>query len=195
MEKTLLNGHDGFRADHAGGSGWTQLKVARLIAGFGRYKIAVAPGAAGQTAVAIDQGDCGSAGAGSSTSHACSCQVVPATTSRERRPVRSDGAASTSWVAFNRQWRVASSPGQQAASCGPAWITSTAIAPFSIRTSLTCIRSPSAAVAVFVLHGVIGLVTGFGTSYGPVLIGIDAFLVLLAVERITAQQFCRLVHP
>lgn len=57
MEKTLLNGHDGFRADHAGGSGWTQLKVARLIAGFDRYKIAVASGAAGQTAIVIAQGD------------------------------------------------------------------------------------------------------------------------------------------
>ncbi|MDA1194010.1 MAG: GGDEF domain-containing protein [Planctomycetota bacterium] len=39
----------------------------------------------------------------------------------------------------------------------------------------------SAAGAVFVLHGVIGLVTGFGDQYGPVLIGMDAFLLLLAV--------------
>jgi diguanylate cyclase (GGDEF)-like protein len=39
----------------------------------------------------------------------------------------------------------------------------------------------SAAGAVFILHGVIGLVTGFGKSYGPVLIGMDAFLLLLAV--------------
>ena len=39
----------------------------------------------------------------------------------------------------------------------------------------------SAAAAVFVLHGVIGFMTGFGDQYGPVLIGMDAFLVLLAV--------------
>lgn len=39
----------------------------------------------------------------------------------------------------------------------------------------------SAATAVFLLHGVIGLVTGFGNQYGPVLIGMDAFLILLAV--------------
>ncbi len=39
----------------------------------------------------------------------------------------------------------------------------------------------SAAGAVFILHGVIGLVTGFGDQYGPVLIGMDAFLILLAV--------------
>ena len=39
----------------------------------------------------------------------------------------------------------------------------------------------SAATAVFLLHGVIGLVTGFGDQYGPVLIGMDAFLILLAV--------------
>lgn len=39
----------------------------------------------------------------------------------------------------------------------------------------------SAAGAVFILHGVIGLLTSFGKSYGPVLIGMDAFLVLLAV--------------
>jgi len=39
----------------------------------------------------------------------------------------------------------------------------------------------SAAGAVFLLHGLIGLLTGFGTSYGPVLIGMDAFLVLMAI--------------
>ena len=39
----------------------------------------------------------------------------------------------------------------------------------------------SAAGAVFLLHGVIGLLTGFGKNYGPVLIGMDAFLLLLAV--------------
>ena len=39
----------------------------------------------------------------------------------------------------------------------------------------------SAAGAVFILHAVIGFLTGFGSNYGPVLIGMDAFLVLLAV--------------
>jgi len=48
----------------------------------------------------------------------------------------------------------------------------------------------SAALAVFLLHGVIGLVTGFGDQYGPVLIGMDAFLVLLAVlgHELTAHS-------
>jgi diguanylate cyclase (GGDEF)-like protein len=37
----------------------------------------------------------------------------------------------------------------------------------------------SAGMAVFILHGVIGFLTGFGDRYGPVLIGMDAVLVLL----------------
>ena len=39
----------------------------------------------------------------------------------------------------------------------------------------------SAATAVFLLHGVIGFVTDFGDQYGPVLLGMDALLILLAV--------------
>jgi len=39
----------------------------------------------------------------------------------------------------------------------------------------------SAGAAVFLLHGVVGFVTGFGDAYGPVLIGMDAVLLLLGV--------------
>ncbi len=39
----------------------------------------------------------------------------------------------------------------------------------------------SAAAAVFLLHGVVGFMTGFGDAYGPVLIGMDAVLLLLGV--------------
>jgi len=39
----------------------------------------------------------------------------------------------------------------------------------------------SAGAAVFVLHGVVGFMTGFGDAYGPVLIGMDAVLLLLGV--------------
>lgn len=48
----------------------------------------------------------------------------------------------------------------------------------------------SASAAVFLLHGVIGLVTGFGDQYGPVLIGMDAFLILLAIlgHELTAHS-------
>jgi diguanylate cyclase (GGDEF)-like protein len=56
----------------------------------------------------------------------------------------------------------------------------------------------SAAAAVFVLHGVIGLLTGFGDQYGPVLIGMDAFLLLLAVlghELTTHAQMVRKNPP
>jgi diguanylate cyclase (GGDEF)-like protein len=37
----------------------------------------------------------------------------------------------------------------------------------------------SAGAAVFILHGLIGLFTGFGNKFGPVLIGMDAVLLLL----------------
>ncbi len=37
----------------------------------------------------------------------------------------------------------------------------------------------SAGAAVFILHGVIGFLTNFGDKYGPVLIGMDAVLLLL----------------
>jgi len=39
----------------------------------------------------------------------------------------------------------------------------------------------SAAATVFVLHGAIGLLSGFGDKQGPVLIGMDAVLLLLGV--------------
>lgn len=55
----------------------------------------------------------------------------------------------------------------------------------------------SAATAVFLLHGVIGLVTGFGNQYGPVLIGMDAFLILLGVlgHELTAHAQAMQKNP
>lgn len=39
----------------------------------------------------------------------------------------------------------------------------------------------SAGAAVFLLHSIVGLLTGFGDNYGPVLIGMDAVLLLLGI--------------
>ncbi len=39
----------------------------------------------------------------------------------------------------------------------------------------------SAGAAVFLLHGIVGFITGFGDRYGPVLIGMDAILLLLGI--------------
>jgi len=47
----------------------------------------------------------------------------------------------------------------------------------------------SAGAAVFLLHGIVGFLSGFGDRYGPVLIGMDAVLLLLGVlgHEVTAH--------
>jgi diguanylate cyclase (GGDEF)-like protein len=58
--------------------------------------------------------------------------------------------------------------------------------------ALYCKILLSAGLAVFILHGVIGFLTNFGDKYGPVLIGMDAVLLLLGFMSSEAVVNARL---